>query len=224
MQLGTRRGRLQTPRTRMCALGARCEAFRVPGGSVSCTPYQAARPFSHPSSCDLQGHAEAVQLIYDPAQVTYERLLDVFFKKHDSTTLNRQGGDGAPCAPLVPPVASTAPPGGGPWRRLKEAHPSPQWARSTAAAFTTTMTPRRHVCPNTSLSALPARAQRLCPSACGRRLLARKRCERRPSGTAGRRGEGQGCNPALRHGDSSSDDVLPRGGVPPAVPGEVREM
>lgn len=48
----------------------------------------------------LQGHAEAVQVIYDPKQVTYDRLLDVFFKKHDSTTLNRQGGDGAPPSDL----------------------------------------------------------------------------------------------------------------------------
>lgn len=35
-----------------------------------------------------------MQVIYDPKAVSYERLLDVFFKKHDSTTLNRQGGDG----------------------------------------------------------------------------------------------------------------------------------
>lgn len=39
------------------------------------------------------GHAEAVQLTYDPTIVSYKHLLRVFFDKHDPTTLNRQGGD-----------------------------------------------------------------------------------------------------------------------------------
>jgi peptide-methionine (S)-S-oxide reductase len=39
------------------------------------------------------GHAEVVQLTYDPAQVTYHDLLNVFFTIHDPTTLNRQGAD-----------------------------------------------------------------------------------------------------------------------------------
>ena len=39
------------------------------------------------------GHAEVVQVEYDPAQVGYERLLDVFFANHDLTRLNRQGPD-----------------------------------------------------------------------------------------------------------------------------------
>ena len=39
------------------------------------------------------GHAEAVQIIYDPSVVKFEDLLKVFFKTHDPTTLNRQGGD-----------------------------------------------------------------------------------------------------------------------------------
>jgi peptide-methionine (S)-S-oxide reductase len=39
------------------------------------------------------GHAEVVQITYDPEKVTYEELLDVFFKTHDPTTLNRQGAD-----------------------------------------------------------------------------------------------------------------------------------
>ena len=39
------------------------------------------------------GHAEVVQVEYDPAQIAYEDLLDVFWKCHDPTTLNRQGLD-----------------------------------------------------------------------------------------------------------------------------------
>lgn len=39
------------------------------------------------------GHAEVIQIVFDPARVTFEQLLDVFFQTHDPTTLNRQGND-----------------------------------------------------------------------------------------------------------------------------------
>ncbi len=39
------------------------------------------------------GHAEVVQLQFDPAQVSYPQLLEIFWKLHDPTTLNRQGPD-----------------------------------------------------------------------------------------------------------------------------------
>ena len=39
------------------------------------------------------GHAEVVQVEFDPKKVTYERLLEVFWMAHDPTTLNRQGND-----------------------------------------------------------------------------------------------------------------------------------
>ena len=39
------------------------------------------------------GHAEAIQITYDPSVISYREILDVFFYTHDPTTLNRQGAD-----------------------------------------------------------------------------------------------------------------------------------
>ena len=41
----------------------------------------------------LTGHAEAVEIEYNPNEVSFEKLLDTFFELHDPTTLNRQGPD-----------------------------------------------------------------------------------------------------------------------------------
>ena len=41
----------------------------------------------------LTGHAEVIQVHYDTAKVSYEELLEIFWKTHDPTTLNRQGAD-----------------------------------------------------------------------------------------------------------------------------------
>jgi len=47
--------------------------------------------------CDkTTGHAELAQIIYDPAKITYDELLEVFWKTHDPTTLNQQGADVGP--------------------------------------------------------------------------------------------------------------------------------
>jgi peptide-methionine (S)-S-oxide reductase len=42
---------------------------------------------------DTTGHAEVVEVTYDPEQVTYEQLLTIFWLEHDPTQLNRQGPD-----------------------------------------------------------------------------------------------------------------------------------
>jgi methionine-S-sulfoxide reductase len=56
------------------------------GGDASTANYEAV-------CTGRTGHAEAIRVTYDPAQISYDRLLDVFFDAHDPTTLNRQGAD-----------------------------------------------------------------------------------------------------------------------------------
>ncbi len=47
-------------------------------------------------SSKTTGHAEVVQITYDPGVITYKELLEIFWKTHDPTTLNRQGHDKGP--------------------------------------------------------------------------------------------------------------------------------
>lgn len=54
---------------------------------------QIKNPTYREVSSGATGHAEVIQITYDPAKVSYYTLLEVFFKTHDPTTLNRQGAD-----------------------------------------------------------------------------------------------------------------------------------
>jgi len=59
------------------------------GGSVADPTYQMV-------STGDTGHAEVVQLTYDPELISFEEILDIFWKAHDPTTLNKQGADVGP--------------------------------------------------------------------------------------------------------------------------------
>ncbi len=72
-------------------------AFRRVKGVVNTIVGYTGGTYKNPTYskvCDGKtGHAEAVQIEYDPKQVTYEELLEVFWAIHNPTTLNRQGPD-----------------------------------------------------------------------------------------------------------------------------------
>jgi len=72
-------------------------AFRQIKGVVSTSVGYSGGSFQNPSYRDVctgrTGHAEVVEVVYDPARVSYDDLLNVFWENHDPTQLNRQGPD-----------------------------------------------------------------------------------------------------------------------------------
>lgn len=72
-------------------------AFQQLNGVEQVTSGYAAGHSENPTyeqiSTGTTGHAEVVQLSFNPQEISYEQLLDVFFTIHDPTTLNRQGND-----------------------------------------------------------------------------------------------------------------------------------
>jgi peptide-methionine (S)-S-oxide reductase len=86
----------------IATFGAGCfwgveETFRkVPGVTKTEVGYMGGtleNPTYEDVCTDRTGHAEVVQIEYDPEQVSYSDLLDVFWNNHNPTTLNRQGPD-----------------------------------------------------------------------------------------------------------------------------------
>lgn len=71
--------------------------FRSVKGVLATAAGYAGGSFPNPTYKDVcsdhTGHAEVVQVEYDPSEVSYEELLPVFWENHDPTTLNRQGPD-----------------------------------------------------------------------------------------------------------------------------------
>jgi len=79
-----------------CFWGVEANFRRIPGVLDAVSGYSGGHT-DHPSyrdvCTDTTGHAEVVQVTFDPTKVTYDELLEVFWKIHDPTQVNRQGPD-----------------------------------------------------------------------------------------------------------------------------------
>ena len=79
-----------------CFWGVQTTFDRVPGVVETAVGYEGGK-LENPTYRDVctgrTGHAEALEITFDPTRVSYQQLLDVFFSSHDPTQLNRQGPD-----------------------------------------------------------------------------------------------------------------------------------
>ena len=79
-----------------CFWGVEAAFRRVPGVLATAVGYMGGKtknPTYEDVCSDETGHAEVVEVSYDPGRVSYEDLLHVFWTNHDPTALNRQGPD-----------------------------------------------------------------------------------------------------------------------------------
>jgi peptide-methionine (S)-S-oxide reductase len=79
-----------------CFWGTQATFQKIPGVIATAAGYEGGTkpdPTYEEVCSHATGHAEVVQLEYDPALVSYDALLDVFWNNHNPTTLNRQGPD-----------------------------------------------------------------------------------------------------------------------------------
>ena len=79
-----------------CFWGAERLLWQTPGVYLTVSGYQGGitpNPTYQETVTGLTGHTEVVKVVYDPAQVSFERLLQVFWESHDPTQGMRQGND-----------------------------------------------------------------------------------------------------------------------------------
>lgn len=88
----------RTPGTETAVLAGGCfwgldDLIRAQPGVLSTRAGYTGGQNDHPTYRNHPGHAEAVEIVFDPSQTSYRDLLAFFFQIHDPSTLNRQGND-----------------------------------------------------------------------------------------------------------------------------------